>query len=64
MPEILQQARIRIDADAVRLEMLSGERAPDGDAVLARLRQLARVSGSAVAEVVEVANESASPQVA
>lgn len=62
VPEILAQARIRIGEDAVRLEMLSGERAPDGDAVLARLRQLARVSGTAVAEVVEAAPEYASPR--
>ncbi|MER2509420.1 Ppx/GppA phosphatase family protein [Amaricoccus sp.] len=55
VPEILAQSRVRIDADAARLEMLSGERVPDGDAVLSRLRQLARVSGVAGAEVIGAA---------
>ena len=54
VPEILEQARVRIDADAVRLEVLSAERVPDSDAVQARLRQLARVSGVEGAEIVQV----------
>ena len=54
VPEILEQARVRIDADAVRLEVLSVEHVPDSDAVQARLRQLARVSGVEGAEVLQV----------
>ena len=54
VPELLEQARIRIDVDAVRLEMLNAERVPDSDAVQARLRQLARVSGVEGAEVLQV----------
>ena len=55
VPDILDQARIRIGANAVRLEVLSSERIPDSDAVQARLRQLARVSGVEGAEIVQVA---------
>ena len=54
VPELLEQARIRIDVDAVRLEMLNAERVPDSEAVQARLRQLARVSGVEGAEVLQV----------
>ena len=54
VPEILEQARLRIDADAVRLEVLNAERVPDSEAVQARLRQLARVSGVDGSEVIEV----------
>jgi exopolyphosphatase / guanosine-5'-triphosphate,3'-diphosphate pyrophosphatase len=54
VPELLDQARIRIDADAVRLEMVGGERVPDSDAVQARLRQLARASGVENAEIVAI----------
>ena len=53
-PEILDQVRVRIGANAVRLEVLSSERVPDSDAVQARLRQLARVSGVEGAEIVQV----------
>jgi exopolyphosphatase/guanosine-5'-triphosphate,3'-diphosphate pyrophosphatase len=52
VPEILAQARLRIDADAVRLEVRRAARVPDSDAVQARLRQLARVSGVEGAEIV------------
>jgi exopolyphosphatase/guanosine-5'-triphosphate,3'-diphosphate pyrophosphatase len=54
VPEILGQARVRIDADAVRLEVSGSELVPDSDAVQTRLRQLARVSGVEGAEVIEV----------
>jgi exopolyphosphatase/guanosine-5'-triphosphate,3'-diphosphate pyrophosphatase len=54
VPEILDQVRVRIDADAVRLEVLSAERVPDSDAVQARLRQLAKASGVDRAEMVIV----------
>ena len=54
VPEILDQARLRIDADAVRLEMRNADRVPDSDAVQARLRQLAKVSGVEGAEIVPV----------
>ena len=54
VPEILGQARLRIGANAVRLEVSSSERVPDSDAVQARLRQLARVSGVEGAEIVQV----------
>ena len=54
VPELLEQARIRIDVDAVRLEMLNAERVPDSEAVQVRLRQLARVSGVEGAEVLQV----------
>jgi exopolyphosphatase/guanosine-5'-triphosphate,3'-diphosphate pyrophosphatase len=52
VPEILEQMRVRIDADAVRLEILNAERVPDSDAVQARLRQLARASGVKGSEIV------------
>ncbi|PJN93917.1 exopolyphosphatase, partial [Amaricoccus sp. HAR-UPW-R2A-40] len=45
VPEILDQARLRIGASAVRLEILNSEHVPDVDAVQTRLRQLARVLG-------------------
>ena len=54
VPEILEQARIRIDVDAVRLEVQNAERVPDSDAVQTRLRQLARVSGVEGAEILQV----------
>ncbi len=53
VPEILDQVRLVIGTDAVRLEVASTERIPDGDAVQARLRQLARACGVAGAEIVE-----------
>ncbi len=55
VPEILEHVRVRIDTDAVRLEVLRPDEIPDSDAVQARLRQLARVSGVEGAEVVVVA---------
>jgi exopolyphosphatase/guanosine-5'-triphosphate,3'-diphosphate pyrophosphatase len=54
VPEILDQVRLRIGANAVQLEMLDAERVPDSDAVQLRLRQLARASGVEGAEIVQV----------
>jgi len=54
VPEILDQVRLRIGANGVQLEVLSGERVPDSDAVQTRLRQLARASGVEGAEIVAV----------
>lgn len=59
VPEILEQTRIRIDADAVRLEVLEADRVPDGDAVQARLRQLAKASGVSTAEIIEAPQDAA-----
>ncbi|MCP4386506.1 MAG: Ppx/GppA family phosphatase [Hyphomicrobiales bacterium] len=53
VPEILKHARVRIDADAVRLEVLNPESVPDTEAVHNRLRQLAKVAGVGGAEIVE-----------
>ena len=53
VPEILGQARLRIGARSVQLEMLSAELIPDSDAVQARLRQLARTAGVEGAEIVQ-----------
>jgi exopolyphosphatase/guanosine-5'-triphosphate,3'-diphosphate pyrophosphatase len=52
VPEILDQVRLNIGANTVQLEVLSGERVPDSDAVQLRLRQLAKVSGVESAEIV------------
>ncbi len=55
VPEILDQARLRIGSSEVRLEILSEERVPDSDAVQTRLKQLARVAGVEGAEIVHLA---------
>ena len=55
VPDILAHAKLRIDADAVRLEVLDPEGLPDSDAVQARLRQLAKVTGVENAEIVPTA---------
>lgn len=52
VPEILQHARLRIDSDAVRLEILDSQSVPDGDAVQSRLRRLAKATGVDGAEIV------------
>lgn len=54
VPDILDQVRVRIGTDAVRLEVRSGVRVPDSDAVQARLKQLAKVVGVPNAEIVAV----------
>ncbi len=53
VPEILTHARLRIDADAVRLEVLNQDSVPDSDAVQARLKQLAKTAGVNGAEIVD-----------
>jgi exopolyphosphatase/guanosine-5'-triphosphate,3'-diphosphate pyrophosphatase len=55
VPEILDQARFRIDADAARLEVHGTQGVPDSETVQLRLRQLAKASGVEGAEVVRVA---------
>jgi exopolyphosphatase/guanosine-5'-triphosphate,3'-diphosphate pyrophosphatase len=55
VPEILEHARLRIDADAVRLEVTSPDGLPDSDAVQTRLRQLAKATGLKTAEIVGTA---------
>lgn len=52
VPEILEQSRLRIEADAVRLEVMEEASVPDSDAVQSRIRQLAKVAGIEGAEVV------------
>ncbi len=52
VPGILAEARVRIGADAVRLEVSNPDRMPDSDAVQERLKQLARAAGVDRAEVV------------
>lgn len=54
VPEILDQVRVKIGTDAVRLEVRPGVRVPDSDAVQARLKQLAKVAGVPGAEIVTV----------
>lgn len=51
VPEILLQSRLRIDADAVRLEILNTESVPDSDAVQNRLRKLAKSAGIGDTEI-------------
>jgi exopolyphosphatase/guanosine-5'-triphosphate,3'-diphosphate pyrophosphatase len=53
VPEILEKGRLRIDADAVRLEVLDRESVPDSDAVQSRLKQLAKAANVDGAEIVE-----------
>lgn len=54
VPEILADSRLRIDSDAVRLEILDARSVPDSDAVQTRLKQLAKVTGLENAEVLYV----------
>ncbi|MFV0361058.1 hypothetical protein [Tropicimonas sp.] len=53
MPEILEQSRLRVDPDAVRLEVGDIHCIPESDVVLTRLRGLARATGVTGAEIVE-----------
>ncbi|WP_168183947.1 Ppx/GppA family phosphatase [Pseudoruegeria sp. SK021] len=57
VPELLGHCRLRIEADAVRLEVLNNVSVPDSDAVQTRLRQLASATGVAGAEVVIVTED-------
>ena len=54
VPEILEQGRLRIEADTVRLEVLESSRAPDSASVNSRLEKLAKTTGVDNAEIVEV----------
>ena len=54
VPEILAHAKIRIDIDTVRLEILDAQSIPDSDAVQTRLRQLAKAAGLDNVEIVDV----------
>ena len=56
VPQILRDARIRIDSDAVRLEILDESSIPDSDAVQSRLKQLAKATGLDGAEIVKVSD--------
>jgi len=53
VPEILEHARLKVDADAVRLEVRDPESVPDSEAVQSRLRQLAKAVGVDGAEVID-----------
>jgi exopolyphosphatase/guanosine-5'-triphosphate,3'-diphosphate pyrophosphatase len=52
VPALLAGARLRLDADSVRLEVGSASRAPDSDAVAERLRLLAGAMGVRRSEIV------------
>jgi len=54
VPEILEQGRLRVEADAVRLEVLKSSRAPDSDTVTTRLQKLAKSTGVENAEIIEI----------
>lgn len=53
VPEILEHARLKIDVDAVRLEILDAQSVPDSDAVQDRLRKLAKATGLDGADIVD-----------
>lgn len=53
VPGILEQARLRLDADAARLEIIDSDGMPESGAVLDRLRQLGKSVGLTSAEIVE-----------
>ena len=52
VPAILHDSRLRIDADAIRLEIVNSESVPDSDAVQNRLRKLAKSTGISNTEIV------------
>lgn len=54
VPELLDNARLRIDADLVRLEVCTAGRVPDSEVVGDRLKLLAQALGVRGMEVVEV----------
>lgn len=54
VPEVLESSRLRIGADAVRLEVGRAARVPDSEVVADRLAALAAVIGVKRSEVVEV----------
>lgn len=55
--EILDHSRLHIDQNAVRLEILNPDSAPDSEAVLSRLRQLAKAIGVSGSEIVRSTDE-------
>jgi exopolyphosphatase/guanosine-5'-triphosphate,3'-diphosphate pyrophosphatase len=52
VPGILTHSQLRIDQDAVRLEILDAQTVPDSAAVQSRLQQLAKAVGIRGAEIV------------
>lgn len=54
VPEILDAATLRIDPDAVRVELRSTASVPDSDAVGRRLKQLAKAAGVRRTEIREL----------
>ena len=54
VPDVLNSSRLRIAADAVRLEVGRAARVPDSEVVAERLAALAAVIGVKRSEVVEV----------
>ncbi len=52
VPAVLASARLRIEADCVRLEVASAARAPDSEVVVERLRLLASAIGVPRSEIV------------
>lgn len=57
VPEILEKARLKIEAAGVRLEVDPSARVPDSEVVADRLRLLASAVGVRGAEIVELATE-------
>lgn len=51
VPEILTHSRLRIEPDAVRLDILDAQSVPDSAAVQSRLQQLAKTAGIRKAEI-------------
>ena len=54
VPDILEGARLQIDADTVRLEVGRAARVPDSEVVSDRLQLLAEAAGIEHAQIVEV----------
>ena len=54
VPEILDAARLRIDSEAVRIEVRRSASVPDSDAVRTRLKQFAKAAGLRRTEIREV----------
>jgi len=54
VPEILDTARIVVEADRISLEVSDTESVPDSDAVRSRLRNLAKVIGVRRSEIIKV----------
>ncbi len=54
VPAVLENARLRIEPDCVRLEVAAAARAPDSEVVIERLRLLASAIGVKRSEVVDI----------